>query len=116
MAHFCISLPGGVRVSPRAYLAALRLAMANPTASFKQSFNDPTGWMGGHTGASIVREWQAMLEEKWTAKLSPEQTAERAFWADQHRRELERERCCKWCGQQVGRDFCDGGCYRAYYC
>lgn len=114
MAHFCISLPGGVRVSPRTYLTALRLAMANPTASFKQSFNDPTGWMGGHTGSSIVREWRAMLAERWAAWSAPAGKGNRA------RKRAEALKRCRWCGQQMPRefrdgDFCDGGCRRAYY-
>ena len=113
MSTFCVSLPGGVRLSPRAYLAALRLAMANPLASFRQSFADPTGWMGGHTGASIVAEWRAMLRERWTERFTA--VAARTGKGNRARKRAEALRCCKWCGQRVGRDFCDGDCRQAYY-
>ena len=109
MPRFCIALPNGARLSPRAYLNALRLAMANPTASFKQSFRDPSGWMGGHTGASIVAEWRLMLAERWASWSAPGGKGNRA------RKRAEALKCCKWCGRQVGRDFCDGECHRAYY-
>ena len=109
MTRFCIALPGGAKLSPRAYLAALRLAMDNPEASFKQSFCDPTGWMGGHTGASIVAEWRRMLADRWASWAAPGGKGNRA------RKRAEALKCCKWCGRNVGRDFCDGECRKAYY-
>jgi len=109
MTRFCIALPGGVKMSPRAYLNALRQAMAKPDERFKQSFSDPTGCMGGHTGASIVAEWRMMLANRWAAWAHPGGKGNRA------RKRAEALKCCKWCGQQVGRDFCDGGCRRSYY-
>ena len=109
MTRYCIALSDGVRLSPRAYLNALRLAMANPTDSFDRSFNDPTGWMGGHTGASIVAEWRAMLIKRWAGWSAPGGKGNRA------RKRAEALKCCNWCGRHVGRDFCDGECRRAYY-
>ena len=109
MTRFYIALPDGAKLSPRAYLAALRLAMANPAASFKHSFCDPSGWMGGHTGTSIVAEWRAMLAERWAAWSAPGGKGNRA------RKRAEALKCCKWCGRNVGRDFCDGECRRSYY-
>ena len=109
MTRFYIALPGGAKLSPRAYLAALRLAMANPNAGFNGSFCDPSGWMGGHTGASIVAEWRAMLADRWASWSAPVGKGNRA------RKRAEALKCCKWCGRNVGRDFCDGECRRSYY-
>ena len=114
MAAYCIALPNGARLSPRAYLNALKLAMANPTANFKHSFNDPSGWMGGHTGASIVREWRAMLAERWASWSIAAPGA--VGKGNRSAKRAEALKCCKWCGNRVGRDFCDGECRRAYYC
>jgi hypothetical protein len=113
MTAYYIQLSEGVRLSARQYLAALRLAMANPAASFRQSFNDPRGWMGGHTGASIVAEWRAMLRDRWAALFTA--SAARSGKGNRARKRADALRRCKWCGQQVGREFCDGECRRAYY-
>ena len=106
---FCIQLPEGIRISARQYINALRLAKANPNQRFKQSFNDPTGWMGGHTGRSIVNEWLQMLEERWAKRFAlPAGKGNRA------RKRAEALRCCKWCSRQVGREFCYPQCRYDY--
>ena len=68
MSKFCIVLGEGVRVSPAAYLAALKLAQANPTMLFRRAFQDPRGWMGAKTGAEIVQEYKRMLADRWAER------------------------------------------------
>jgi hypothetical protein len=64
-----IQLADGIRLSPRQYLAALKMAQANPTEKFKQSFRDPSGWMGGnYTGELIVRQHFEMVHDKWASQ------------------------------------------------
>ena len=74
MSGYCIQLGEGLRVSPAAYLTALRTAMANPAGKFSQSFNDPRGWCGTYTGAEIVAEWRAMLHTRWADRTMAQHT------------------------------------------
>jgi hypothetical protein len=60
----CIVLGGGLRLTPKVYLAALRLAEANPDMEFKQSFRDSRGWMGPSTGSQIVRQHYEMVRDR----------------------------------------------------
>ena len=114
--NFCVALPHGVKLSPKQYLSALRAATDNPDKLFRQSFRDPKGWEGNHTGRQIVAEHRLMLDEKrrdhWVALRT---------WGkgSRSRKRAEALRTCDWCGGskpslRVGKyRFCDTSCKRA---
>ena len=114
----CIVLGEGVRVSPAAYLAALKLAMDNPTMKFKQSFQDPRGWMGPKTGAEIVQEYRRMIAGRWADRTMAQYSYGKGNAAQRRVKVIrDRQAECKWCGQKTGsvsKRFCDSSCARAY--
>lgn len=114
----CIVLGEGVRVSPAAYLAALKLAMANPDRQFKQSFQDPRGWMGPKTGAEIVQEYRRMIADRWAERSMQQHLIGNGNAANRRVRAIrDRQAECKWCGQKTGsvrKQFCDVSCARSY--
>ena len=113
-----IQLGEGVRLTPKAYWNALQLAMANPGAKFKQSFQDPTGWMGPKTGLEIVGEYRRMILERWAEQTMRQHTIGKGSKAQRRVRHYANMRAkCKWCGQATGsvsRKFCEASCARAY--
>ena len=116
--QFCIALGEGVQVSPAAYLAALRTAMENPTAKFRQSFQDPRGWMGPKTGAEIVQEYRRMIADRWASRSMAALVIGKGNRANR-RVQVIRDAAaeCKWCGQKTGatsKRFCDVSCARSY--
>ncbi len=118
MTAYCIVLGEGVRVSPSAYLSALRTAMENPAMKFRQSFQDPRGWLGPKTGAEIVQEYRRMIAERWAERTMAQHTIGKGSKAQrrvQHIRNRQAE--CKGCGSKTGsvsKRFCDVSCARAY--
>ena len=113
--RFAISLPDGRQVTPAVYLNALRVAQANPSQPFRESFQDPTGWMGGHTGASIVQEHRKMLERRWSGWHVHNGKGNRAKKRAQELADKRAE--CKWCGTPTGsarKAFCCPTCARSY--
>ena len=114
----CIVLGEGVRVSPAAYLAALKLAMDNPAMKFRQSFQDPRGWMGPKTGAEIVQEYRRMIQERWESRTMAQYSYGKGNAANRRVRAIrDRQATCKWCGSKTGsvsKRFCDSSCARAY--
>ena len=115
--HYCMVLgEGNLRVSPAAYLAALRLAISNLDCRFSQSFRDPRGWRRSYTGREIVAEHYDMLHSRWAAwnVIPGHGNGNRA-----RKRRVAIERAnkeCRWCGQKTGGDdFCDQSCRQSYY-
>lgn len=115
----CIMLGEGVQVSPAAYWAALQLALANPNMKkFKQSFQDPKGWMGPKTGSEIVQEYRRMISDRHAQATMAQHVIGKGSKAQRrvlHYRNLAAT--CKWCGQKTGsvnKGFCDASCARAY--
>lgn len=113
-----IQLGEGVRLTPKAYWQALQLAMANPQAKFKQSFQDPTGWMGPKTGLEIAQEYRRMIAERWAMRSMAQITIGKGSKAQRRVRHYANMRVeCKWCGQATGsvnRRFCEASCARSY--
>jgi hypothetical protein len=111
---YCITLgEGELRLSPGAYLAALRKAQENPGSVFAQSFRDPRGWRRCYTGAEIVAEHYEMLHAKWAAWHPAPGKGNRARKRVQRLRDAVAE--CKWCGSKTGGGrFCSPECGRAY--
>lgn len=108
---FCIALSGGRRVTPAAYLGALRLAQANPSATFNESFRDrfPA------SGAEIVAEHFQMLRERWAGWTANCGKGNRAARRAQALRDAAAK--CHWCGTRTGstaRRFCCSSCARSY--
>lgn len=113
MRHNIVLGEGNIRLSPRAYLLALRTAQANPNAKFKQSFRDPTGWMRSYTGREIVAQHFEMLHDRWASWSPAPGKGNRAAKRAQVIRDKHRE--CRWCGSKTGgREFCDVSCCRAH--
>lgn len=99
-----------MRVTARAYLAALRAAQANPTATFDRSFRGR--WAA--TGAEIVREHYDMLHKRWAA-WGATGKGNRAARRAQAIRDMRA--ACKWCGQPTGaerNEFCSKECAISY--
>lgn len=108
---FAIGLGDGKSVTARAYLAALRQAQANPTATFDRSFCGQ--WAA--TGAEIVREHYAMLHKRWAAWGATGKGNRAAKRAQAIR---DARAVCKWCGQPTGEErkqFCEASCRQAYW-
>lgn len=118
MSNYCIVLGEGVRVSPKAYLAALRLAMDNPTAKWRESFQDPRGYSGPYTGAEIVRQYRRMIADRWAERTMSQHAIGKGSKAQKRVRHFNNLRAkCKWCGQRTGnvaKRFCEASCARAY--
>ena len=115
---YAIALGEGVQVTPAAYLYALKTAMDNPTAKFRQSFQDPRGWMGPKTGAEIVSEYRRMIADRWAARTMSQHTYGKGNAANRRVQAIrDRHAECKWCGSRTGsaqKRFCDVSCARSY--
>ena len=113
-----IQLGEMVRLTPAAYWQALQLAMRNQDMRFKQSFQDPRGWMGPKTGAEIVQEYRRMIAERWASATMAQHIIGKGHKAQ--RRVLHYKNnaaTCKWCGSKTGatsKRFCESSCARAY--
>lgn len=114
----CITLGGGVRISPAAYLGALRLAMDNPTVKFNQSFQDPKGWMGPKTGAEIVLEYRRMVRDRHAEQWAAVRMYGKGSKAAKRGQVImDSKATCKWCGSRIetqAQRFCDIGCAKSY--
>ena len=113
-----IQLGEGVRLTPAAYWQALQTAMANPTMRFRQSFQDPRGWMGPKTGAEIVQEYKRMIADRWANTTMTQHVIGKGHKAQKRVLHYRNNAAtCKWCGQKTGavnKRFCDASCARAY--
>ncbi len=113
-----IQLGEGVSLSPAAYWTALQTAKANPTALFRQSFQDPRGWMGPKTGEEIVREYRRMIADRWANQWEAVRKNGKGNAANRRVRVIRDAAAkCKWCGQKTGavvRRFCEASCARSY--
>lgn len=112
MTQYCIALGDNRRVTPRAYLAALRMAQANLDATFAESFT--SSWIPA-TGAEIVSQWRTMLRAKWASQLPTCGKGNRANKRAQAIRDAHAT--CKWCGSPTGAErtrFCSKECARDY--
>lgn len=107
-----------MRISPAAYLKALRTAQANPDKQFRQSFQDPRGWMGPKTGAQIVAEYRRMIADRWAERSMSQHKIGKGSKAQRRVLHIKnRQATCKWCGQRTGaavKRFCEASCARAY--
>ncbi len=113
-----IQLGEGVRLTPAAYWKALQLAMQNSTVRFKQSFQDPKGWMGSKTGAEIVQEYKSMIADRWAERTMAQHVIGKGSKAQKRVLHYQNNAAtCKWCGQKTGavsKRFCEASCARAY--
>jgi hypothetical protein len=115
MKHAITLGEGNIRLSPKAYLNALRMAQNNPNAEFKQSFRDPTGWRGrGYTGREIVAEHFDMLHSRWASWNPAPGKGNRAA---KRRLVIEAKNLeCRWCGSKTGGpEFCDVSCRQSHW-
>jgi hypothetical protein len=110
---YAVQLGWDRRVSLRSYLAALKLARAEPDRTFKESF---CGWWPAK-GREIVRQWWDQVVKRCSRGLPTTGKGNRA------RRRLEAlldaKAECKWCGAKTGhrnQPFCCSSCRQSYCC
>ena len=104
---------GDHQVTPRAYLAALKMAMANPTTEFSGSFR--SSWIPA-TGSEIVRQHWQMIREKYQSQLPETGKGNRAAKRLQAIRDARAT--CKWCGSPIPterQEFCGKSCCQSYW-
>jgi hypothetical protein len=110
-----VILGNGKAVSIGAYVRAIQIAKANPSATFKHGL---TGWWPV-TGAEIVQQFSAGVQERINQRgglVMREPNRSRIQRALVERVTVE----CRWCGSSMAyvareRRFCSGSCRRDHY-
>lgn len=113
-----ITLGSRRQVTIAQYVAAIKLAKANPAFTFAESLRDR--W--SVKGSVIVQQFYAdMVTDHCNRGLAILEDHRSAGYRLLKRIKSGRiTRSCKWCGQtftplSIGDDFCDTSCRRSYY-
>lgn len=110
---YCVTVQEGKRVSPKSYLAALKLAMANPEREFAESFR--SSWIPA-TGSEIVRQHWDMIRAKYAGQYP---TSGKGNHAAKRLQAIRDARAiCKWCGSPIPterQEFCGKSCRQSYW-